>query len=263
MKTEVNIFNLNGNRAAIRDYAETIAKMNPAISNAYVMAFDKCNEILFVVQAGDDPDDVKAAINWQSVRRVEIYDHSADRTYKTEQVYITSRKSLNEYTSERNAADFVVTENRTAYTVGAWQTAEDDAQSDDTNEGDDNEGDQTPAEPSRLAQMAEKAAEKVKIYAHRIAFVVSLAAVAVLCVSFSFGCVSALLSFFHAVGVESAARQALTLCAVLPIIDITLWLELNVLAAVSRLFPGMFPGSGPAFCAPRSFLLIAFRSRLA
>lgn len=258
MKTEVNIFNLNGNRAAIRDYAETIAKMDPAISNAYVMAFDKGNEILFVIQAGDDLDEVKAAINWQGVRRVEIYDHSADRTYKTEQVYITSCKSLNEYTSERNAADFVVTENRTAYTVGAWQTAEDDAQSDDTNEGA-----QTPAESSRLAQMAEKAAEKVKTYAHRTAFAVSLAAVAVLCVSFFFGCASALLSFFHAVGVEGAARQALTLCAVLPIIDITLWLELNALAAVARLFPGMFPGSGPAFCAPCSILLHAFRSRLA
>lgn len=160
MKTEIYIFNLNGNRAVIRDYAKTIAGMSASICNAYVMAFDKDNEILWTVQAGDDLDEVKAAINWQGVRRVEIYDHSVDGTYKTEQVYITSRKSLTEYTSERSAADFVVIENRTAYTVGAWQVAEDDTQSDDNNEGE-----QTAAEPSRVAQKVAKVAKSVKAYA--------------------------------------------------------------------------------------------------
>ena len=115
MKTEVYINNLNGNRAAVRDYANTIASMSASNCNAYVLAFDKDNEILWTVQAGDDIDEVEAVINWQGVRRVEIYDHSADGTYKVEYVYITSRKSLNEYTSERNASDFIVVENNTRY----------------------------------------------------------------------------------------------------------------------------------------------------
>lgn len=160
MKTNVCIFNLNGNRAAVRDYANIIASMNVSFFNAYVMAFDKDNEILWTVQAGDDLDEVKAAINWQGVRRVEIYDHSADGTYKIEQVYITSRKSLTEYTSERSAADFVVIENRTAYTVGAWQAAEDDTQS-----GDNNEGEQIAAEPLRRVQKVAKVVKSFKAYA--------------------------------------------------------------------------------------------------
>ena len=63
MKTEVYIYNLNGNRAAVRDYANTIASMSASNCNAYVMALDKDNEILWTVQAGDDIDEVKAAIN--------------------------------------------------------------------------------------------------------------------------------------------------------------------------------------------------------
>lgn len=95
MTTDIFICNLNGNRAAVRDYANAIACMSAHVSNAYVMAFDKDNEILWTVQAGDDLDEVKASINWQGVRRVEIYDHSANGMYKVEQVYITSLKSLN------------------------------------------------------------------------------------------------------------------------------------------------------------------------
>lgn len=114
MNTEVYIYNLNGNRAAVRDYAKTIAEMSATSSNAYVMAFDKDNEILWTVQAGN-LDDVNEVINWQGVRRVEIYDHSADGTYKVECVYVTSQKSLTEYTSERNASDFIVVENNTQY----------------------------------------------------------------------------------------------------------------------------------------------------
>lgn len=49
MKTDVCIFNLNGNRAAIRDYANTIAGMDASTCNAYVMAFDKDNETLWAV----------------------------------------------------------------------------------------------------------------------------------------------------------------------------------------------------------------------
>lgn len=137
MTTDIFICNLNGNRAAIRDYANTIASMSATNCNAYVMAFDKDNEILWTVQAGDDLDEVKAAINWQGVRRVEIYDHSANGAYKTEQVYITSRKSLNEYTQERSASDCVVISNTTQYTADNWQTEESnnsDTQSDESNE---------------------------------------------------------------------------------------------------------------------------------
>ena len=164
MKTDVCIFNLNGNRAAIRDYANTIAGMDASTCNAYVMAFDKDNETLWAVQAGDDLDEVKAAIKWQGVRRVEIYDHFFDYTYKTEQVYITSRKSLNEYTSERNAAEFRVTENMTQYTADNWQEDTDENDDDNTDEND-NESTQTPAEPSAFAQKKAKVAESVKAYA--------------------------------------------------------------------------------------------------
>lgn len=148
MITDIFICNLNGNRAAVRDYANTIASMSASNCNAYVMAFDKDNEILWTVQAGDDLDEVKAVINWQGVRRVEIYDHSANGTYKVEQVYITSRKSLNEYTAERKASEFVVISNTTQYTADNWQTEEsdnNDAQSDESNEDE-----QTPATANAL-----------------------------------------------------------------------------------------------------------------
>lgn len=122
MSTDIFICNLKGNRAAVRDYANTIASMSASNCNAYVMAFDKDNDILWTVQAGDDLDEVKAVINWQGVRRVEIYDHSANGKYKVEQVYITSRKSLNEYTAERKASEFVVISNTTQYAADNWQT---------------------------------------------------------------------------------------------------------------------------------------------
>lgn len=162
MKTEVYIYNVNGNRAAVRDYANTIASMSASNCNAYVMAFDKDNEILWTVQAGDDIDEMKAAINWQGVRRVEIYDHSADGTYKVECVYVTSQKSLTGYTSERNASEFVVVGNTTQYTADNWQNAEAD---ESDNSDDNNEDNQTAAEPSALAQKVAKVAESVKTYA--------------------------------------------------------------------------------------------------
>ena len=161
MKTEVYIYNLNGNRAAVRDYANTIASMSATSSNAYVMAFDKNNETLWTVQA-DNLDSVNEVINWQGVRRVEIYDHSADGAFKVEYVYITSRKSLNEYTSERNASEFVVVGNTTQYTAYNWQKTE----ADESDNSDDNSEDkQTAAEPSALAQKVAKVAESVKTYA--------------------------------------------------------------------------------------------------
>ena len=120
MKTEVYIYNLDGNRAVVRDYAKTIAEMSATSSNAYVMAFDKNNEILWTVQA-DNLDDINEVIDWQGVRRVEIYDHSTDGTYKVEYVYVTSQKSLTGYTSERNASEFIVIENNTQYIADNWK----------------------------------------------------------------------------------------------------------------------------------------------
>lgn len=259
MKTEVCIFNLRGNFAAIREYAKTIASISPAASNAYVMAFDKDNEILWVIQAGDDLDEVKAAIQWQGVRRVEIYDHSADGHYKTEQVYITSQKSLDAYTSERDADKYDVTSNRTACTACNWQKSEKSHQ-DDTNEGN---GTQAPAEPSRLAQTAAKVAAKAKTFAHRAAFILSLVVVAVLAFSVvSAGCM-AFASILDAAGIEGGARFALCLCFFVLAADVALWIEANALAVVARLFPGMFTVRRPGFLAPGSFFWAVYRENIA
>ena len=54
MKTEVCIFNLRGNFAAVREYANIIASKGKAASNAYVMVFGKDDGIIWVIQAGDE-----------------------------------------------------------------------------------------------------------------------------------------------------------------------------------------------------------------
>ena len=250
MKTDVYIYNLNGNRAAVRDYANTIASMSATSSNAYVMAFDKNNETLWTVQA-DNLDSVNEIINWQGVRRVEIYDHSADGAYKFEYVYITSRKSLNEYTSERNASEFVVVGNTTQYTADNWQkaeTEESDKQSDDNNEGK-----QTAAEPSALAQKVAKVAESVKTYAtqgaRRAVLLLSLLLVLVLSVGVVLGCVPLMLAFFDALSITGAARVVLAFLVVLgPAMELGINIECNALAVVARLFPGSFPCRMPFEC---------------
>ena len=251
MKTDVCIYNLDGNRAAVRDYAKTIAEMSATSSNAYVMAFDKDNAMLWTVQAGDGINEVKAAINWQGVRRVEIYDHSADGTYKIEHVYITSRKSLNEYTSERSASEFVVVDNTTQYTADNWHKAE--AEESDTQSDDNNEGKQTPAEPSALAQKVAKAAESVKIYAaqgvRRVALLLSLLVVPVLSVGVVLGCVPLMLAFFDALGITGTARVVLGFLVVLgPAMELGINIECNALAVVARLFPGSFHCRMPFGC---------------
>ena len=251
MKTDVYIYNLNGNRAAVRDYANTIASMSASNCNAYVMAFDKDNEILWTVQAGDDLDEVKAAINWQGVRRVEIYDHSADGTYKIEHVYITSRKSLNEYTSERSASEFVVVDNTTQYTADNWQKAE--AEESDSQSDDSSEGKQTAAEPSALAQKVAKVAESVKTYttqgARRVALLLSLLFVLVLSVGVTLGCMPLTLAFFDALSITGAARVVLAFLVVLgPAMELGINIESNALAVVARLFPGSFHCRMPFEC---------------
>ena len=251
MKTEVYIYNLNGNRAAVRDYANTIASMSATSSNAYVMAFDADNEISWTIQAGDDLDEVKAAINWQGVRRVEIYDHSADGTYKIEHVYITSRKSLNEYTSERSASEFVVVDNTTQYTADNWQKAE--AEESDSQSDDNSEGKQTAAEPSALAQKVAKVAESVKTYttqgARRVALLLSLLFVLVLSVGVTLGCMPLTLAFFDALSITGAVRVVLAFLVVLgPAMELGINIESNALAVVARLFPGSFPCRMPFGC---------------
>ena len=254
MKTEVYIYNLNGNRAAVRDYANTIASMSASNCNAYVMAFDKDNEILWTVQAGDDLDEVKAAINWQGVRRVEIYDHSADGTYKMEHVYITSRISLNEYTSERSASEFVVVGNTTQYTADNWQKAEaDESDNSDGNSDGNSEGKQTAAEPSALAQKVAKVAESVKTYTthgvRRVALLLSLLFVLVLSVGVVLGCVPLTLAFFDALSITGTARVVLAFLVVLgPAMELGINIECNALAVVARLFPGSFPCRIPFGC---------------
>ena len=251
MKTEVYIYNLNGNRAAVRDYANTIASMSATSSNAYVMAFDADNEISWTIQAGDDLDEVKAAINWQGVRRVEIYDHSADGTYKIEHVYITSHKSLNEYTSERSASEFVVVDNTTQYTADNWQKAE--AEESDSQSDDNSEVKQTAAEPSALAQKVAKVAESVKTYttqgARRVALLLSLLFVLVLSVGVTLGCMPLTLAFFDALSITGAARVVLAFLVVLgPAMELGINIESNALAVVARLFPGSFHCRMPFGC---------------
>lgn len=93
----------------------------------------------------------------------------------------------------------------------------------DNNDAQSNEGNQTPAEPSRLA----KVATKVKTYARRMLFAVSLAAVAVLCFCFFCSCFPALHMMLQAAGIEGTACTVLTWCAFVPALDITSWLECN------------------------------------
>ena len=237
MKTEVYIYNLNGNRAAVRNYAYTIASMSAASSNAYVMAFDADNEISWTIQAGDDLDDVKASINWQVVRRVEIYDHSFDGSYKVEHVYVTSQKSLDRYTSERSADDYDVKSNTTPYTADNWQTSDN---SDTHNSNSDTTTDQT-AEPSHLKQVA----VSVKAYAaqtvKRCAFAISLAVVAVVAFSVCFGSGLLVIGLCDAFHISRFMRGVLSMVVLIgPALELAVNVEYNLLAAVARLFPSFF-----------------------
>ena len=245
MKTEVYIYNLNGNRAAVRDYANTIASMSAASSNAYVMAFDADNEISWTIQAGDDLDDVKASINWQVVRRVEIYDHSFDGSYKVEHVYVTSQKSLDSYTSERSADDYDVKSNTTPYTADNWQTSDN---SDTHNSNSDTTTDPT-AEPSHLEQVA----VSVKAYAaqtvKRCAFVISMLTVFVLTLVVAFGPMVIIGDLFDALGITGAARTLLAMLILLwPLLELAINVVCNAVVLVSRLFPDYLRNSMPFGC---------------
>lgn len=128
----------------------------------------------------------------------------------------------------------------------------------DNNDAQSNESDQTTAEPSRLA----KAAAKVKAYARRAAFDVSLLAVVVLCFVVFFACIPAFNMMLKAAGIEGTACTVFTWCAFFPALDITSWLECNALAVLARLFPDMFRGPRPEFLRPCSILAKAVRNSL-
>lgn len=135
----------------------------------------------------------------------------------------------------------------------------DESDNNNTQSNDSNEGDQTDASPSRLA----KVAAKVKTYARRTAFAVSLAAVAVLCFCFFCACFPALHMMLQAAGIEGTACTVFTWCALVPALDITSWLECNALAVLARLFPGSFVGcSRPEFLRPCSIIAKMYRNAL-
>ena len=139
------------------------------------------------------------------------------------------------------------------------EDSNDESDNNNAQSNDSNDSNETPAEPSRLA----KAATKVKAYARRAAFAVSLAAVVVLCLVVFFVCIPALHMMLQAAGVEGTAGTVLTFCALVPALDITLWLECNALAVLARLFPGSFVGcSRPEFLRPCSILAKMYRNAL-
>lgn len=126
----ISLFPLSGSAKAIRDYAEAIAEMPGSMSNAYVMAFDDEDEILWCVQAGSGEEELSEARISSEVARVEIYDHSPLSDFDTEfggwkfeQVYLRAGKrgqqALDLYLSEcaENGISPEEFENRTKFSA--------------------------------------------------------------------------------------------------------------------------------------------------
>lgn len=136
-------------------------------------------------------------------------------------------------------------------------TQQDDDNNNDAQNNESNDGNQATAEPSRIA----KAAAKVKEYACRAAFDVSLFIVVMLCFVFFFACIPALNMMLQAAGIEGTACTVLTFFALIPAMDVTLWLECNALAVLARLFPDSFVGSSrPEFLRPCSIFVKMYRN---
>ena len=137
------------------------------------------------------------------------------------------------------------------------EPAQQEDNNDAQNDAQRNDGNQTPAELSRLA----KVAAKVKALTRRAAFDFSLLAVVVLCFVFFFACIPAINMMLQAAGIEGTACTLLTFFALLPVMDVTLWLECNALAVLARLFPGSFVGSSrPEFLRPCSIFVKMYRN---
>lgn len=104
--TQVSIFKLNGNKKAIKEYAKLICGMP---TNAYVMALNKENEIVWCFQGSNEEHEVDEDVTWEDVARVEIYDHTLlcpnEEVTKFEQVYVNSQKALNGYIEEAKRAE--------------------------------------------------------------------------------------------------------------------------------------------------------------
>lgn len=95
MHSEISIFPLRGNKRNIKNYARAIAEMNWRSSNAYAMAYNLHNEVVWCVCAGDV--DCIKDIEFSDAVRVEIYDHGNCGNFKTEFVYVDSYKYLKCY----------------------------------------------------------------------------------------------------------------------------------------------------------------------
>ena len=100
--TQVSIFKLNGNKKAIKEYAKIICGND--FTNAYVMAFDKNNDICWCIQGSNEEWEVDQDMTWEDVVRVEIYDHTLpcpnEEMTKFEQVYVNTKKALASYFEE-------------------------------------------------------------------------------------------------------------------------------------------------------------------
>lgn len=238
MKTEVILYNLNGQKRSIRNYAYTIADMSAGSTNAYVMAFDADNEPLWVVQAGDGIETAEETINWRDVKRVEIYDHSI--VNKWEYVYITTNDSLAQYLEERDAADFVLVDNYTGKAIRFAHVVSND------DEGNDDTTDQNTTTPKadRKAAVKTAAAKVAKVagtVARRSSFVACMAVVLI-------GSISIFVGITYLLGL---AREAFSLsgwvCTLSFIglmftvmLDLTAWVEINAMVLVKRIFPEQF-----------------------
>ena len=106
-----------------------------------------------------------------------------------------------------------------------------------------------------------KAAAKVKAFTRRAAFDMSLLFVVVLCFVFFFACIPAINMMLQAAGIEGTACTLLSFFAILPAMDVTLWLECNALAVLARLFPCSFVSSSrPEFLRPCSIFAKMYRN---
>lgn len=97
MKTNLIFEKLSGNKKAIKEYAKAIAAMDWHVCNAYVMAYNADNEIVWNIQAGDK--ELLRDMPFDEVKRVELFDHSTTESW--EFVYADAKRYRDEYVAER------------------------------------------------------------------------------------------------------------------------------------------------------------------
>lgn len=121
--TQVSIFKLNGNKKAIKEYAKLIC--GNRFTNAYVMALNEENEVVWCFQGSNEEWEVDQEMTWEDVVRVEIYDHTLpcpnEEITKFEQVYINTKKAIAPYFEEWEKAykafgnSYEITSNQTKF----------------------------------------------------------------------------------------------------------------------------------------------------